>query len=793
MVKQTSVNNCYHCGDTCENDSVTIKEKNFCCSGCKSVYEILNQHDLTKFYEFETTPGVKTQQHRIGQYKFLDIDEIAKPLFDFFEGDTRVIRLFLPSIHCTSCIWLLENLNKINEGVVSSQVNFLKKEVLISFNVTQISLCELAVLLDEIGYAPKIDSEKKEKIKNKKNYIKLGLTLFCFGNIMLFSFPEYLNPDESFLRSYRLFFSYLIFAFSLPVIFYSAQGYLISAFKALKSKVVNLDVPITIGILTLYFKSTYDIFSGNGPSYMDSFAGFILFLLIGKWFQDKTYDALSFERDYKSYLPLAVTQLFDGKEIIKSVKNIVVGDRLIIKNEEIIPTDAVIISGKATIDYSFVTGESKHISKVVGDELFAGGKQVGNNIEVEVVKTLNQSYLTQLWNQHVFKKEAANTLENINSKLSHYFIIIVLLTAFVTGVAWLFINPTHIFNVVVAVLIVACPCAIALSIPFTFGNSLRVAGENKLYLKNTDVIEKLGKVTDIVFDKTGTLTFQNESSITFKGEPLHDNEKRLIFSLVRNSAHPLSRALYRHLKNERYEFEEVFSYREIAGQGIYGKIHDQEIYIGSQKWVDDDNSNTDLSTHIYIKISGTVLGFYQLENSYRTGFEETITTLKKNHKLHLLSGDNESEKETLLNHFDSNKLHFNQQPIDKLNYIKSLKNSRTTIMMIGDGLNDAGALKQSDVGIVISEDVYNFTPACDGILDATKFTKIPQFIQLGRYSLSVLKVSYTISLLYNLVGLSFAVTNQLSPLVAAILMPLSSISVVLIATILIRIYGNKHF
>ena len=187
------------------------------------------------------------------------------------------------------------------------------------------------------------------------------------------------------------------------------------------------------------------------------------------------------------------------------------------------------------------------------------------------------------------------------------------------------------------------------------------------------------------------------------------------------------------------------------------------------------------------------MGFYQIENSYRTGFEKTITTLKKSYRLHLLSGDNESEKTTLLNYFDADLLHFNQQPIDKLNYIKSIKNRTSTIMMIGDGLNDAGALKQSDVGIVISEDVYNFTPACDGILDASMFTEIPKFIQLGKYSLSVLRVSYTISLLYNLVGLSFAVTNQLSPLIAAILMPLSSISVILIATLLVRFYGRKQF
>ncbi|MDG1476288.1 MAG: HAD-IC family P-type ATPase, partial [Vicingaceae bacterium] len=563
---------------------------------------------------------------------------------------------------------------------------------------------------------------------------------------------------------------------------------------AITNKIVNLDVPISLGIVTLYLKSAYDIFSGNGPGYMDSFAGFILFLLVGKWFQDKTYQALSFDKDYKSYFPLAITQLLKGEEIIKPVKDVEKGDRLLIKNDEIIPTDAVVINGKASIDYSFVTGESKHISKKVGDQVYAGGKQVGNSIEIEVVNTLNQSYLTQLWNQNINKKEDNNNLENINTKLSHYFILIVLGISLIAGIIWSVIAPEHIFNVIVSVLIVACPCALALSIPFTFGNAMRIAGENKLYLKNTDVIEKLGKVTDIVFDKTGTLTFQNQASIKFVGNELKKNEEELILTLVRNSAHPLSRILYDFLKEKAAFLDGITNYKEVPGKGVCGEINGIEVYVGSQEWVGNNEEVNQLSTRIYIKISGVLKGFYEIENKYRTGFETTIEKLNNNYNLHVLSGDNENEKHNLMSYFkEGSNLHFNQQPIDKLNYIKSLKNENNTIMMVGDGLNDAGALKQSDVGIVISEDVYNFTPACDGILDANMFTKIPDYLQFGKYSLSVLKVSYVISLLYNLIGLSFAITNQLSPLVAAILMPLSSISVVLIATLLIRFYGNRHF
>lgn len=793
MTKIKTSLNCYHCGDSCENELIIFNDKNFCCNGCKSVYEILNFNNLSDYYTIENTPGTKKKQVADSYYKFLDIDEIADPLLEFKEAERRLVRLFLPEIHCTSCIWLLENLHQLNKGIIFSEVNFLKKEALISFDVNKITFKELAILLHKIGYEPKFDSQKKTTVINKKQYFKLGVTLFCFGNIMLFSFPEYLNPDTTFLSSYRGFFAYLIFGFSIPVLFYSASSYLISAFKAIRAKTINLDVPITLGILTLYTKSAYDIFSGNGPGYMDSFVGFVLFLLIGKWFQDKTYQALSFNRTYQSYFPLAVTVIEQNNEIVKPVEQIKEGDQLLIKNEEIIPADAVIMNGKANIDYSFVTGESHLIEKQKGDSVYAGGKQVGTTIKVTVTKSLDQSYLTQLWNQNAFKKERENKLSDFNAKLSNYFIVAILIIASLSTILWSFIDSSEVINVVVSVLIVACPCALALSIPFTFGNSLRIAGSNGLYLKNSRVVENLGKITDVVFDKTGTLTSQQNATIQFVGDTLTQNQQSVICALVKNSSHPVSRMLAEHLKSNELENLIVTNFKEVAGKGVSGLINDQEILVGSLKWVENKTIKVKYSV-TYVKIDGKVLGYFKVKNTYREGFDQLIKNLDANYNIHLLSGDNDGEKEKLKPYFtNESSLNFNQKPIDKLNYIKNLKKQGKKVMMVGDGLNDAGALKQSDIGIVIAEDVYNFSPACDGILDAKMFSKLPAFIYLGKYSLSVLKVSYTVSLLYNIIGLSFAFTNQLSPIVAAVLMPLSSISVVLVTTILMHLYGNKHF
>lgn len=784
---------CYHCGDDCGTLPVFFDEKNFCCNGCKSVYEILNADNLQQYYSFEKTPGIKPTKSNFEKYKFLDNEEIADKLYAFKEGDICRIVLFLPEIHCTSCIWLLENLHLLNKGVLNSEVNFVKKEAAITFNNSQITFRELATLLDKIGYPPKFDGSKQEK-KNKidkKFYYQLGVAVFCFGNIMLFSFPEYTKIDASYYE-FRSFFSYLILAVSIPLLLFSAKDYWLSAFKALRNKTLNLDVPITLGIAALYGRSVYDILTENGPGYMDSFAGFILFLLLGKWFQNKTYQALSFERDYKSYFPLSVTILKNGKEEIQPIDKLESKDIILIKNEEIIPADGILLKGKASIDYSFVTGESKAISKAIGDEIFAGGKQVGDAIELEIVKKVEQSYLTQLWNQKIFQKEEKNSLTELTDKLSRVFILGVIIVALITGIVWYFINPENIINIITAVLIVACPCALALSIPFTFGSAMRAAGRKKLYLKNTNAVEQFGRVTDIVFDKTGTITNNNQASISFDGAPL--NEQQLLFaaSLARNSSHPLSKLVYNYLKNKTGDPVSIDDFIEKPGKGVSAQIDNHVVKLGSSFWVENQGEET-LGTKVYLSIDNKVLGCFAIMNEYRKEFLSIINELAASYNLHLLSGDNESEKSTLLKYFPkSNQLLFNQQPIDKLKYIKSLQEQGKIVLMVGDGLNDAGALKQSNVGLVVSDDVYNFSPACDGIIDARMLNRLPSFLLLGKFSIKTLKRSYVFSLLYNIVGLFFAVSGFLTPLVAAVLMPLSSISVVALTSFSIRYFETKR-
>jgi Cu+-exporting ATPase len=782
------MSNCYHCQGECEVE-ISFDDKIFCCDGCQTVYEILSTTDLTNYYAIDKNPGIKASKNFKGKFNFLDLPEFRNKLVFFSENSISKIRFFLPQIHCSSCLWLLERLAKLRKGVIQSQVNFVKKEVEITFNETEISLRELAELLASIGYPPSItleDYEKKKSVSTDRRLIlQIGVAGFCFGNMMLLSFPEYLGLDENY-ENFQTVFNYLNLILSIPVLLYCSQDYLISAWKAVRAKFINIDVPITLGVLAFYFQSLYEILSGTGAGYLDSFAGLIFFLLVGKWFQQTTYGAINFERDYKSYFPVAVSKIENEVEEIVPLRNIKLGDRIVIRNNELIPADAILVKGKGNIDYSFVSGESALISKSSGDKVYAGGRQDGQSIEIEIEKEVENSYLTSLWNNPVFDKEKINT--SFTENITKYFTFAILLLAFGGAIFWSFADSSKSIFVIVSVLIIACPCAIALSVPFTYGNGIRILGRNSFYLRSSKVIESVSNVTDLVFDKTGTITYNNQSQIVWSGNPLTEKESEIIASVTSQSSHPLSRQIHRFL-NQKKSAILLHDLVEIPGKGISATVDGKSFQIGSASWLGVANSV--LGTRVYVAEDGKVLGAFVFENVYRAGIEKLFADLGTKFRLHILSGDNEAEKSNLEKIVPSGtKMNFNQQPEDKLNYIAALQKEGKKVMMLGDGLNDAGALRQSNVGISVVDDVYSFSPSSDAIIDGQKLTKLKKYIDYCTFNKSVVKLSYAFSIFYNIIGLSFALTGTLTPLVAAVLMPVSSISVVLLVTLLTNLKGR---
>ncbi|MFA7626923.1 MAG: heavy metal translocating P-type ATPase metal-binding domain-containing protein [Candidatus Kapaibacterium sp.] len=796
MVEQNDKLICYHCGDGCPDDTVRIDNKIFCCNGCKTVHQLLEDVELGEIFEETKVAGIKSSKYKEKEFEFLDDRKIIERIIHFsIEGRAKVT-LYLPQIYCSACLYLVENLNKLDKGIIDSKVNFLKKEATILFDERASSLRKIVELLTAIGYRPQLNYSDIEKPKqasyNKNLYLKLGLAGFAFGNVMLMALPEYLSggnlePDI------QQFMGYLTMLLSIPAM-YASSDYFKSAYTSLKVGHVNIDVPLSIGILVLFLRSIFDISLGYGSGFVDSLSGLVFFLLVGKIFQQKTYHNLSFSRDYKSYFPLSVVRLLGSSEEYVAISELKVGDRLLIRNNEIIPADSILLSGTGMVDYSFVTGESNPVRVSSGNKIFAGGKQSGNSITVETIKPFNQSYLTELWNSDAFKKFDESYISFISNRAAKYFTLVIFLVAAGTLAYWLPKDFGTAMDAVTTVLIIACPCAIALSMPFTYGTALRILGKNNFYLKNDKIVEYLSNLKTVVFDKTGTLTELNSSIPEFEGNSLSNEELAAVKSITRNSTHPVSRIIFDSIDSK---FTEIGDFEEVVGKGIEAIINGKTYKLGSAKWVDTmgfsiKSGRFSPESRVYLSIDGNLRGAFVIKSRLREGIEDIISKIKSDHKIIILSGDNPTEKAALEIAFgDDVEMHFNKLPQDKLNFIQDLQSKGEKVMMIGDGLNDAGALKQSDVGIAVTDNTSNFTPGSDAILIAGSMNILDKFIKLSRKSVNTIYWSYVISVLYHGIGFYFATQAMLSPLIAAILMPVSSVSVVLLTVSKVTIHSKK--
>jgi Cu+-exporting ATPase len=455
-------------------------------------------------------------------------------------------------------------------------------------------------------------------------------------------------------------------------------------------------------------------------------------------------------------------------------------DVLRIHHQEVIPTDCLLSKGDAAIDYSFVTGEDKeeHINK--GAVIYAGGRNVGDAIEVLCVKPFSQNSFTQLWNNSVFQK-VVDDKESRVTLISKYFSFVVLSLSLVTFIAWQFINPPIAWQAATAILIVACPCSLLLTSSFTNGYLMERFAKEGCYLKNASVIEGITKVDHIAFDKTGTLTEANASSVHVDFMSLEEEELAYALYTMSQSLHPLSRAIVAHFAYQAAGREHV-AVKEVPGKGLEAWAGDAHYKIGNATFVTRNAANEDNRTSVYISIDGVLKAKFTFLVQLMPGAWALIDELKENYELSLLSGDNSASRKYLAQIFgEEAQLHYRLRPQDKLTEIQKLQQAGKNVMMVGDGLNDAGALQQSNVGLAVVKSAFSFSPSCDVIMEVNRLPYLPQFISWAKGARRLINLGFGYSLLFNVIGIAFAVTGNLSPLVAAILMPSSSLGIILIA------------
>ncbi|WP_236980341.1 heavy metal translocating P-type ATPase [Membranihabitans maritimus] len=778
---------CYHCGDRLPDNKIVFDNKKFCCQGCQTVYSILKENDLCSYYHLNGTPGItKRKEVHKEKYLFLNDPKISKSFVDFKDDISTKATFSIPSIHCSSCLWLLEKLHNIESGIRSSRVDFARKKVSVIFDHNIIDLKQVAELLTSIGYEPYIsfdedrnktyDSSLRQSRRDLLN--RLGVAGFCFGNIMLASLPEYFSGINSLAENWAYFFRYFNLLLAIPVFFYSSLPFFRSAGAGIRKGVLNIDIPVSIAIIITFIRSLVEVIGGYGSGFFDSMAGIVFFMLIGRYLREKAQNNMVFDRDYRSYFPLAVNRV-EGKLIHSvSLSDLRKNDIIRLHSGDIVPADSLVLGDAVLVNYSFVTGESHPVRIQKGGVLYAGGRIVKGLIELSILKPVSQSYLVSLWNDYDASQEGEENHSDFVNFWGIRFTYLVLLIAVASAIYWGIFDPSKMWTSATAVLIIACPCALLLASTYADAQFIRHFSLRKVYLKNAKVFSELRKVSRIVFDKTGTITQPDKNAILYRGQNLSTYQQRLLKSLALESVHPISKGITKYF--EGIDPILIDSFNEIPGKGIEGWIDNHHVQIGSRDFAKAFTFDAFKFPHAFVNIDGKALGYFKLQNVLRPEIINCISRIKENNtKISLLSGDNEGERVTMENLLgNESDIRFSQSPHDKKEAVKAYQKDGESVLMVGDGLNDAGALKSANVGVVISEDSQYFTPACDIIVDSESIGILPDLTRLAIWNKRLVTICFIFSLGYNFTGLWFAVQGLLSPLMAAIIMPLSSLTII---------------
>lgn len=783
---------CEHCGLPCMEDRVSDEGHLFCCSGCAAVYSLLNQHNLCRYYE--GGKGLRSEAEQTNELAYLDEEETFSRFVVFSKGETVQFRFIIPGMHCNSCIYLLERLDKLHASVISSRVDFFNKELLVTCHSQKNILSSVVGLLFTLGYRPDLtlsNAGGKKIRKWSSRTVKIGIAGFCFGNIMMLSFPEYLglSLDASSLVLKR-WFDYISLILALPVLLYCSSEFFELSWKGIRRRSLNIDQPVTLAILATFGRSLYELFVSHQAGYFDSMTGIVFFLLTGRYFQDLTYHSLSFDRDYRSYFPLAARKITEEGLQTVNISGLGKDDRIELRNAELLPADAVLLNGPVTVDYSFITGEAKPVALETGNKVYAGAVVKGVTARFRLLDSTDNSRLVKLWS---VEKEKDETDRSLTEKINTWFTIGLFIVSTFAFIYQYRINGTEeAFKALTSVLIVACPCILLLATTFANGHLLRVLRNRGMFVRNKNTLSNLSDCDTMVFDKTGTLT-DNSAYETEDRTQLYEEELRYIARLAHQSVHPYSQAIskkyYRHDENA----VGFTAMRELGGKGLMGTVKGIEYRLGSHEFTGCADASQHAGTsQVYVSVNGACRGCFTLKHSIRKGADSMLMRLDRmGYGIYLSSGD--TELNPALEKVRFKEVLLKQQPEDKVKLIAELKEEGKKVCMAGDGLNDAPAMREAHVAVAVADRETAFFPACDVFVTSGSLKRFPDFLKLIRKSRWVLLVSFAFSLVYNVIGLYYAVTAQLSPLVAAILMPSSSVTMLLITWLLTLVFERNVF
>ncbi|VAW62133.1 Lead, cadmium, zinc and mercury transporting ATPase; Copper-translocating P-type ATPase [hydrothermal vent metagenome] len=828
LASATDETNCFHCALPIDDSNRVEKNiqrivRHFCCHGCSSVCEIIHDTGLAGFYQ-RTAQGqtLSPPPEPPQDSELYDIDAIQS---EFVQGITqditqsitqtsgdppgneaapnpqrRQIHLIIEGIHCSACVWLIERSLARAQGIVDIKVNLANKQAFISWDNSQTKVSSIIQHLGRIGYAATpFNPHNAEGIIKKHNralLLRMAFAAFSMMNLLWISIALYSGAHEG---NFKNLFQWLGFALATPTLLYAGWPFLRGAWLSIRHLNPGMDLPIAIGAMATY---SYSVFvtlspSATGEVYYDTVVNFIFVILLGRFLEAKSKrHAICATQRLMELQPRVANIIRDNESHIVPIRALQINDKILIKPGEKIPVDGIIISGQSSVDEALLSGESAAVKKHTTDKVYAGTLNIDSALTARVSAILNHTALGQII--HLVEQAQASKapIQCTADKIVPWFVGITLLLATITFIYWSGERFELALLAATSVLIITCPCAFGLATPMSVAVASGLAAQHGLLIKNAAVLEHLSAVRHFVFDKTGTLTegkMRVQHIISHEDEDKHALLEKAAH-LESLSEHPIAQAILAQAKqhNIKAQPEKVTHFHNHPGKGICGEINQQMLFMGNTRWLKENHITLQTEyleqssalekkaiSCIHIATETSHIGFIAISDSLRKDAKTLIANLRHSGiKLSLLSGDKQAVVEAVAHELGGMNVFAEVLPGGKDEVIQKLQRTGERIAMIGDGINDAPALTRADVSIAIGSGTDVSIASADIVLLNNELDKIRLATELSRRTLRTIRQNIALSIAYNIVMVPLAMMTLITPLFAAIAMPLSSLAVI---------------
>ena len=796
---------CFHCGLPIP-DGVTFHarlddaERDFCCFGCQSVCGAIFEAGLQGYYQ-RTPEGVllAPPPELPKDIEIYDFDEVQQE-FTTCSGDIRDIHLLVEGIHCAACVWLIERGLQRTPGVQSADVNLAAKRLHLRWDNSRSKLSDLIRALAKIGYAAvPYDPESAEGVIQKSNramLYRLFFAGFAMMNMLWISIALYSGADRD---EFRQFFHWIGLALATPTLLYAGYPFYRGAFGGLRGGHLTMDMPIAIGLTVTYIYSLYVTvtYSLVGEVYFDTVTNLIFVILIGRYLEGMfRHQAVSATKRLMELQPRVAIVMRDGAEQMTPIRGVKLGDHVLVKPGYKVPVDGVVLEGHSAVDESMLSGESAPQGKSAGAQVFAGTVNTNGALLVEVRTQLQDTTLSKIIRLVEEAQSSKAPIQRLADTIVPWFVLVTLICATITFFIW----NSHDFEMALmaatSVLIITCPCALGMATPMSIAVASGLGAKHGILVKNGLVLETLSKVTHFVFDKTGTLT-EGKMSVAQLFIATGEDETEILrhaAAVERYSEHSVAKAIVAETEARQLLHRDMpaSDFHVTPGLGVEAKVGGQMVLLGSAEWLIGQGVMPDAELQakaleletkaiscVYMALEGRHVAIFALTDKLRKDAQQLISELRAaGIILTLLSGDRRPVAEAVARQLGGMEVIAEVLPQDKDQVIQRLQRSGGVVAMVGDGINDAPALIRADVGIALGSGTDVSVESADIVLMYNELDKVRQATQLSRRTLLTIKQNIGLSFVYNAIMVPLAMMAKVSPLVAAISMPISSLIVI---------------